>query len=216
MKKLQYTIILALTIMSYKVQAQETETETSNYIEFNDSKNIVHGVYLGLNFNYGEIDGKSAYMAGAKIAYVANKKLEVGFTGVGFYSDQKTNGIVDGTEIYGAYGGLHLEPILFGNSDVSLSFPMLIGGGAASYSNDALDSIGDIGYTDSEDWSAFFVFEPGASIQYNVSSYLQLELGVKYRFTSNINMYPGSVENLNGFSGGIGVKIGVFNLGRKR
>ena len=218
MKKSQYTIILALTLIGYNIQAQETEpnTDTSNYIEFNDSKNIVHGVYFGLNFNYGEIDGKSAYMAGAKIAYVANKKLEVGFTGVGFYSDQKANAIVEGPEIYGAYGGLHLEPIFFGDSEVSLSFPMLIGGGAASYAYDAFDSIGGIEYTDPDDWSPFFVFEPGASVLYNVSSYLQLELGVKYRLTSTLDMYPGSVQNLNGFSGGIGIKIGVFNLGKKR
>lgn len=212
MKKIQFSIILALSIMSIQLRAQEYE----DYIEFNDSKNIVHGVYLGLNFNYGEMDGKSTYLAGAKVAYVANQKFEVGFTGVGFYSDQNSNGPIDNNDIYGAYGGLHLEPILFGNSAVSLSFPILVGGGAASHSDDDFDSTFDFEHTYYEDWEPFFVFEPGVSILYNISSYLQFEMGIKYRLTSDINLYPGGIENLNGFSGGVGLKVGVFNLGKKR
>lgn len=212
MKKTQYTIILLLSIIGIQLHAQESE----DYIEFDDSKNIVHGVYLGLSFYYGEIDSKSSYMAGAKIAYVANQKFEVGFTGVGFYSDQNSNGPFGNNDIYGAYGGLHLEPILFGDSAVSLSFPILIGGGAATYSTDDFDSTFDFDHTYIEEWDPFFVFEPGVSVLYNISSYLQFEMGVKYRFTSDINLYPGGVENLNGFSGGIGLKIGVFNLGKKR
>lgn len=208
MKKSQYALLLILLSMSTYIQAQETESE--DYIEFNDSKNVVHGVYLGLNFNYGEIDNKSTYMAGAKIAYVANKKLEVGFTGVGFYLEDESNQSFDGIDVYGAYGGLHLEPIIFGGSAVSLSFPMLIGGGAASY------SLTDFEFTYAEKWEPFFVFEPGLSILYNVSSYLQLEMGVKYRLTSDFELYPDSIENLQGFSGGIGLKMGVFNLGKKR
>ncbi len=203
---------MALSIISIQLQAQESE----DYIEFNDSKNIVHGVYLGLSFYYGEIDGKSTYLAGAKIAYVANKKFEVGFTGVGFYSDQNSNGPFDNYDIYGVYGGLHLEPILFGDSAVSLSFPILIGGGAANYTTDDFDSIFDFEHTYIDDWDPFFVFEPGVSVLYNISSYLQFEMGIKYRFTSNISLYPGGVENLNGLSGGIGLKVGVFNLGKKR
>ena len=208
MKKSQCALLLILLSMCTYIQAQETESE--DYIEFNDSKNVVHGVYLGLTFNYGEIDHKSTYMAGAKIAYVANKKLEVGFTGVGFYLEDTLTQSPNGIDVFGAYGGLHLEPILFGNSAVSVSFPMLIGAGAASY------SLSDFEYYYSEKWDHFFVFEPGLSILYNVSSYLQFEMGVKYRLTSDFELYPNSIENLQGFSGGIGLKIGVFNLGKKR
>jgi hypothetical protein len=212
MKKIQNIILLSLALMSNQLQAQESE----DYIEFNDRQNIVHGVYLGLTFYYGEIDSKSTYMAGAKIAYVANQKFEVGFTGVGFYSDQNSNGPFDNNDIFGGYGGLHLEPILFGDSTVSLSFPILVGGGAVSYSENDFNSTFDYDYTYSEEWDPFFVFEPGVSLMYNISSYLQVEMGVKYRLTSDINLYPGGVNNLNGFSGGIGLKIGVFNLGKKR
>ena len=215
MKKLIYSLIFCITFIP--IQAQETSTyeDNSNYIEFNDSQNIVHGVYFGLSFYYGEIDGKSSYMGGAKIAYVANQKFEVGFAGVGFYSYQDTNGPLKNNDVFGGYGGLHLEPIFFGNSEFSLSIPMLIGGGAVGHSLEDWDDVIDGEEIYVEDWDPFFVFEPGVSIQYNISPYLQFEIGVKYRLTSEVDLYPGSIENVNGFSGGIGLKIGVFNLGVK-
>lgn len=212
MKKIKYTILICLSIFIYQANAQEN----NNYIEFNDSKNVVHGVYLGLSGYYGEIDGKSSYMAGVKIAYVANQKFEIGVAGVGFYSDQNENGPLDDNDVYGGYGGIHLEPIFFGNSTFSVSIPLLIGGGAVGYTHDDWDDFNDWDHYEDEDWDPFFVFEPGVALQYNISPYLQFELGVKYRFTSNVSLYPGSIEDVEGFSGGIGIKIGVFNLGKKK
>jgi hypothetical protein len=92
---------------------------------------------------------------------------------------------------------------------------MLVGGGAVAHSFDDWDNVleGEEIYID--DWDPFFVFEPGISAQYNISDYLQFEIGIRYRFTSQVNLYPGSIENVNGFSGGIGLKMGVFNLGKK-
>lgn len=205
MNKKQYILILFAAIFCAQMQAQDTD----DYIEFNDRKNVVHGVYLGLNFLYGEVDGEGTYLAGAKIAYVANQKFEVGLAGVGFYSDQSNNVPLPNMDIYGGYGGVHVEPIFFGDATFSLALPMLVGGGAVTYTLDDFESY----YP--ENWESFFVFEPGLSVLYNVSSYIQFELGIKYRWTSDFDLYAGGIENLNGFSGGIGLKIGVFNLGKK-
>lgn len=210
MKNLKYVLISIVMLIAYNSYAQES---TDDFFEFNDSKNVVHGVYLGLNFSYGTIDGKSTYLGSAKIAYVANNQFEIGLVGVGFYSDQNENGPLDDNDLTGGYGGLHLEPIFFGKSMFSLSVPILIGGGAVGRVSQDYDY--DWESNDFDDWQPIFVFEPGLSVQYNISRYLQVELGAKYRFSSTIDLYPGSVKNINGFSGGIGVKVGVFNLGRK-
>ena len=46
---------------------------------------------------------------------------------------------------------------------------------------------------------------------------IQLEAGVKYRMSSNLTLRPEyNINNINGFSVGIGVKIGVFNMGKNR
>lgn len=208
MKKFKYTTILLFTIIFYNVNAQDTD----DYIEFDDSQNTVHGVYLGLSAYYGEIEGESTYMFGGKVAYVANQQFEIGFAGVGFYTDQDSQGIISDDGIYGGYGGFHLEPIFFGTRTVSLAIPILIGGGVVGYVDHYFEDF-DI---EDETWDAYFVFEPGVSVQYNISRFIQLEAGVKYRFSSDINLYRGSINNINGFSGGIGMKFGVFNMRRDK
>lgn len=212
MKHLKYILIGCVTFLVSHLNAQESD----NYIQFDDRQNVVNGVYLGLNFAYGEMDGKSTYFGGAKIAYVANKQFEVGFSGTGFYSEQNTKGVLKNNDVFGGYGGLHLEPILFGPSKFSLSFPMLVGGGAIAYANKSLDEIIDGGHGEIEEWEPFFVFEPGVSAQYNISRYLQFEIGVKYRLSSEFDLFPEGIQNINGFSGGIGLKVGVFNMGRNK
>jgi len=212
MKYLKYILIGCITFLVSQLNAQETD----NYIQFDDSKNVVNGVYFGLNFGYGEMGGKSTYFGGAKIAYVANKQFEVGFSGVGFYSEQNTKGSLVDNDVFGGYGGVHLEPIFFGASKFSLSFPLLVGGGAIAYANKDLDDIIDEGHGEIEEWEPFFVFEPGVSAQYNISRYLQFEMGVKYRLSSEFDLLPKGIHNINGFTGHFGIKVGVFNMGRNK
>jgi hypothetical protein len=67
-----------------------------------------------------------------------------------------------------------------------------------------------------DQWDAIFVVEPGVNVLYNISRYVQLEMGVKYRFSSKAELSPDTITRINGFSAGFGVKMGVFNLGRNR
>ncbi len=202
-----------LPILLFGCMAMGQAQEEVDYIEFNDRKNVVHGVYLGLTTYYGEIKGKSTYLGGLKVAYVANRQFEVGFAGVFLYSEQDNPRTIN-EDLIGAYGGIHLEPILFSKSVVNLSFPLLIGAGGVGYlGNDFDDRIGDI---DEDDIDAIFVAEPGVSLLFNISRYLQLEAGVKYRFSSKLELDASPLRNINGFSGGIGLKVGVFNMGRNR
>ncbi|WP_425236954.1 hypothetical protein [Ulvibacterium sp.] len=206
-------IILLFTGLTY---AQEGVQEDEDYLEFNDRKNVVHGVYLGLNAQFGEIDGEPTYQGGLKVAYVANQQFEVGFSGTFFYSVQDVfnSDLARDQDLIGAYGGLHLEPIFFSKSVVNLSFPLLIGAGAVGYVDDNFDDE-DYELTE-DDVDAIFVLEPGVSMLFNVSRYLQLEAGVKYRFSNKIDLDFSPVSRINGFSAGIGVKVGVFNMGRNR
>lgn len=194
------------------------QDDDGEYITFNDRKNVVHGVYLGLSTYFGEIKGENTYIGGLKVAYVANRQFEVGFMANVLYSEQNIFNprTVNNDDIVAIYGGLHLEPILFGKSRVSLSFPILIGGGGMGYvDHDAVRRDENVDLDD-DDIDAIFVLEPGMNVLFNVSRYVQLEAGVRYRMTSRIDLAQSPIERLNGFSGGIGVKLGVFNMGRNR
>ncbi|MEO9891120.1 hypothetical protein [Aurantibacter sp.] len=214
-KTIALMIFLFVCIFSY---GQENENNDDDYVEFNDRNNVVHGVYLGLNMRLGEIMNKDAYMAGLKIAYVANQQFEVGFEANFLYSEQDiyNTTLARHEDLIGAYGGLHLEPILFSKSRVNLSFPLLIGAGGVGYIDNDYNDNDFNEELDEDDFDGFVVAEPGVNVLFNVSRYLQLEAGIKYRFTSKIDLVPNSVNRLNGFSAGIGIKVGVFNMGRNR
>jgi len=196
------------------------QEENQDYLEFNDRKNVVHGVYLGLTTHYGEIEGKDSYFGSFKVAYVANQQFEVGFVGTFFYSDQNLErGNMYYTEdLIGGYGGLHLEPIFFSKSRVNLSFPVLIGAGGMGYVDDDFDEDTFDEQQFEDEAQAFFIVEPGINALFNVSRFLQLEGGIKYRITGGIDDEPnvGSVKDIDGFSIGIGIKVGIFNMGRNR
>ncbi len=219
MKQLKSIILLVLLVNWFSGFAQDlSQDDSGDYLEFNDRSNVVHGVYLGLTTHFGEIKNEDTYFAGLKIAYVANQQFEVGFAGTVFYSEQEfiTVGNIE-NDLIGGYGGLHLEPILFSKSKVNMSFPMLIGVGAVGYTTDDFHDFDDDFINDEyDDVDVIFVFEPGINALFNVSRYLQIEAGVKYRMSSKIKLATSPIDRLNGFSGGIGVKVGVFNMGRNR
>ena len=212
-KQILFFYILFILGMSATLAQEEQD-----YIEFNDRKNIVHGVYFGVAGYYGHINNEDTYQTVMKLAYVADRKLEIGFTAVAFFSDQNVPSLSpDGKDgLLGGYGGLHLEPIFFGKQKLNLSFPVLIGTGVVSYVENYEEYDDEAEGADLEDWDVAFVVEPGVSVLCNISRYVQLEAGIKYRWSSKIVMTPKTVDNLNGFSVGIGAKFGVFNLGRNR
>lgn len=211
--------LIFVIVISNCLQAQKQESD--DYIQFDDRKNIVHGVYLGFNLHYGRLNTpgtKGAVFGNFKLAYVANQKMEIGIGVTGFFNERNNNrpDLFNGDKIalIGGYAGIHLEPILFGKRFISVSFPLLVGGGALGYfGNSFTDEYDDIR---EEDLEEFFVVEPGINILYNFSRYTQFETGIRYRFTSKYDVLPYDEGNLNGFSIGAGLKIGIFNMGRKK
>lgn len=227
MKKIISALFILIAFNT--VFGQKDKGEAKDYIEFDDRKNVVHGVYMGLTYHYGRINNEDAHFNTLKIAYVANRKFEAGIVFGAFYSKQAADsGVYTDNEaaIAGAYGGLHLEPILFSNRFINVSFPILIGEGVVTLLNekieeeyiidDGFDGDFNENYFDKSDYTAFFMFEPGINILYNISRYVQIETGIRYRFTGKYDLPPFEKDNLNGFSVGAGIKLGVFNLGRKK
>jgi len=208
-------LFLFVFLLAIVAKAQDDD---ENYITFNDRRNVVHGVYLGINLGAGEIEGEPTYQGSLKLAYVANRQFEVGFQGTFLYSEQDIFNPRSGTDddLFAAYAGLHLEPIFFSKSRINLSFPVLIGAGAAGFiERDAVRNDLDIDLEE-DDVDAVFVLEPGVNALFNISRFVQIEAGVRYRFSSRIELTDSPVDRINGFSGGIGVKLGVFNMGRNR
>ncbi len=219
MKYSHFFILPLLFCFLNNVSAQES----SDYLEFNDRKNVVHGVYLGFGAHYGSIakkfaDNTQTQSYSFKVAYVANRKLEVGFVTVGFFSfpkEIKTRAEYgdNSVSVTGLYGGLHLEPIFFSKSKINVSLPILIGGGGMSLRQ----GIRGADNREKHEWKMLPVVEPGLNVLYNVNKYVQFEAGIKYRFSGKVNFKPAyNLTRINGFSAGAGIKVGVFNMGKNR
>ncbi|WP_109298946.1 hypothetical protein [Aquimarina sp. AU474] len=206
MKKLTLSILTTILLTSQANIAQQTDDK--DYIEFNDRKNILHGVYLGLDIGYGQIDdGNNIVTVGSKLAYVANRRMELGVAIKAFYSPLKETDrdLNQDFEIFGFYGGLHVENVLFNDKKIKLSIPLLMGLGY-------IEGSGDV--TKGSDM--MLVFEPGVNALLNLNKFVQLEGGIKYRYSTAIDSVPSDIANINGFSIGLGAKLGVFNLGKNR
>lgn len=207
--------ILFLLFLGFQSFAQDDEGE---YITFNDRRNVVHGVYVGIGLGYGEIKGEDTYVGSFKVAYVANQKFEVGFLAKGLYSRQDVFNPRSGQndDLFAGYAGFHFEPILFGKSTVSMSFPLFIGGGAVGYIDREIVENEEDFEVERDDIDPVFVLEPGVSALFNISRYVQIEAGVKYRFSSKIELTDSPIDRINGFTTEIGIKLGIFNMGRNR
>lgn len=213
-RRLGIIVLFFQTLLSI---GQETEAD---FIEFDDRNNVVHGVYIGLFEHITKISDKPTGLVNLKVAYVANKKLEVGISANIFLSKQANNTTFfegEYVSLLGGYMGLHLEPILYGRQKFSISFPLMLGGGAITilkYNEDGTLTERNFN-KEKQIIDEFLIAEPGVNVLYNISRFLQIEAGIRYRISTNYELEVFK-DNINGFSAGMGLKMGIFNLGRKK
>lgn len=232
MKRITFLILVFALGFGHAAQSQDTlkmfghhkEKRTERQRDYNNSRtdNGIQtltgpgrnlGFYFGFNSHYSQIDGKDAFSAGASLAMIANHGLAIGFTGKGFFTGP-FNGSAGSNTSYGVgggYGGLLIEPIIMPKFPVHVSFPIILGAGGIARSRFTdLDYPYD--YTDVfiEDAEAFLIAEPGIEIEFNVARWMRLGVGGTYRFTTSVEPSGFTSNPLNGFTGGLSLKFGMF------
>lgn len=221
MKSFIYTIILAcLTAGMY---AQESDSEVRTI--FGGKKNRHNGGYGAIMVNYSQIIDRDAILIGGRGAWVVDHGFGLGLGGYGFMTDPQMDPIKgEEYQVSGGYGGLLLEPIVGAKSPIHLSFPILIGAGGVAYNKHWQEYEEDQSDKETyEDSDAFFVFEPGVELEFNMVKFFRLGLTVTYRYTSEIQLsykegtpdapnpnVIGSTDMLRGFNYGIVLKFGKF------
>ena len=177
---------------------------------------FAHGGYFAHTAHYSKIAGEDAFTIGARFGYMMDHAFTIGFAGCGFINDIRLDNVVPGKTTYlqGGYGGLFLEPTLFGWFPVHVTFPVMIGGGAIVYNTQGFYS--DFADEDNyDDWDiidsdAFFVIEPGVNLEFNVTSFFRIGVETTYRYVNGLQMMNSSSHMLNSWSGGMSIKFGKF------
>lgn len=204
----------------------QQEPQNSNRGEYRSVQTLMPesggGGYGGFSVGYTRVNGLDALAMGVRGGWIMGHGFCLGLAGEGFTSDFTQEG-EDYYAVSGGYGGLLIEPIIFGWFPVHISLPLVIGGGGvASYTTNADPWDYDNIYVSYGEYDAFFVGEVGIELEFNLVRFFRYTLYTNYRWTSALNMkpmsglapedgfYPMSSNALNGWNFGMRFKFGSF------
>ena len=178
-------------------------------------KKIRHGGYLGFSMYGTSFDGDEGLLVGGRLAWIMNHHLAIGVSGFGLTSDITFDGLNLDRELYEfsfGYGGLLIEPIFFSKQPLHFTTPILIGAGGASFYNNIryYDNVNDEWRNFNEEGDAFFVIEPGNEAELNIFKFMRLGAGASYRYLAGVDLAGLDSDQLNGFSVGLTLKMGIF------
>lgn len=171
------------------------------------------GGYGAFTIGYTKINGQDALLMGGRGEWIIGHGFGLGLGGYGFINDPIYDPIEDmNFSLAGGYGGLVMEPILFGWFPVHLSFPIMIGAGGVANTSYSANVYDPYEYWDGyvEEASAFFAAEFGAELEFNLVRFFRLALFGSYRYTSDIRMAGIPDNALRGWSAGMTFKFGSF------
>jgi len=198
-------IFLGLVVLLASAQDNKDNDQISTIF----SKSRSNGGYGALSFGYSLIDGKDAFVMGARGSWIIDHSFAIGLGGVGFINDVNYHRWLNNqlnNNLAGGYGGIYLEPILAPRMPVHISIPMLFGIGGISR---VRDNWNNWVYDDSQN-DVFLVFEPTIELEFNMTRHMRLAGSVGYRFTSKVEMADTNSDIMEGTNIGLVMKFGKF------
>jgi hypothetical protein len=218
MKHIKLTF--AILFLSLLVNAQENSTATNDQIGtlFGKNKDAKLGWFVGFDNGYTQFGSRDVYLSGLNAGLIINHNFSIGFSGSGWtnrnsmYYSHVTD--TSGAYLEGGFGRFVLEYTLLPKSAVHLTFPLMIGGGGASYINDVdyweWDEDGWDNYHKNLDTDIFFSIEPGIRAEINIFKFMRFNAGFSYRWVTGLEMVNTPSDLMNNFSATAGLKFGKF------
>jgi len=218
MKKIAAIItVMALAVPTLLGQQEESPTgkqqRNPGEVQTVFNPRAGSGGYGAFSIGYTQINGRDALLMGGRGEWVIGHGFGLGLGGWGFVNDPVYVASEDlNYSLGGGYGGLMMEPILFGWFPVHVSFPILIGGGGVSSFSYVSDPYDPYEYypANFEESAAFFVTEVGMEIEFNLVRFFRLSIFGTYRYVPDLNMANASPDALRGWNVGMTFKFGSF------
>ncbi|MFA6570316.1 MAG: hypothetical protein WCT77_03690 [Bacteroidota bacterium] len=231
MKKL--LVLFMFVFLSFPIFAQDDNNkqngkENSQKIETLFGNDEFHsGGYGGPEIKFSPFKNagkqKLGILVGGRGGWIVNSVFSIGGGGYGLVTSpevyRKTSPLLGGRDsvyyLRMGYGGMFFEYINSSSSLFHFTVNCLIGAGGASTTLSMKDMMNQNGNYDNdhnwvEDASAFFIVEPGAMVEMNVTSFFRLGMGASYRFVSGLDMKNVTDSDLSNYSLNLIFKFGKF------
>lgn len=215
MKTTFITIILFASIQVLAQQYTDNPQQKDEVKSLLNRDNEITG-FGNVDFRLSSIKDKQTLIMGANGGVVINRKVMLGLAGYGITSKVDFDGIVPGTttndqlNLYGGYGGIVLGMMVASKQVVHLNFPIILAAGNLEISDDDFFNTGGSDRSYVLESSKFFVIEPGAQLELNISKTFRIGLGGAYRLVRALELENVSDSELSGFSGVLSFKFGGF------
>ncbi len=144
-----------------------------------------------------------AVFVGGRGGWLINHVLSIGGGGWGLVNEvhtSVTDTAASGTRLNVGYGGVILEYTIRPFELVHYSVSLLTGWGSAGYG-----TLSDPGASD-----PFFVLEPAAGAELNVTDFFRVVLGVSWRYTQGLDLEGFTDDDMRQAAGMITFKFGAF------
>jgi hypothetical protein len=212
---MKYVICLTATLLMSNMYAQQyLDSNNPREIKSLLNKNNQLNGFGGVDLRVTEIMGKRTVLTGGYGGVLVNHNYQLGIAAYGIVTPPMFDGRqLDGTpkelELYGGYAGMVIGGILFSRQIIHINFPILLGAGHLQVSDPNFFA----GNPDSDftiEQSAFYVVEPTAQIEFNLTKSFRLAAGASYRWVEGLDLSNVTSDELIGWSGVVSLRFGRF------
>jgi hypothetical protein len=140
-----------------------------------NSENPENGSYFSPRMKVSNMDDSIAFWPGASLGWIVGSVVTIGFEGYVLATDLAPEK-AEGSSFNMAVAGMVFEAIPSPENRTHLAFNLLIGAGGSQVGGGFdVDSLAE---------NAFFVLEPGAGVEFNLTRNIRICPGVRYLWIS--------------------------------
>ncbi|MCG8322945.1 MAG: hypothetical protein MI921_25820 [Cytophagales bacterium] len=171
------------------------------------------GAFGAVMFKASEFKDKTFAMMGLRGGWIINRSVAIGIEVQGIIPSAKFENIDPDPDekaiLLGGYGGLFIEPVLFSNNVIHITFPIASGAGWLGYhedwENERIRRNNEL-----IDDDVFWYVEPGVGMEINVTRHFRMNFGVTKRFTQDLELVDTKNKDFNNLNYFLTLKIGKF------
>lgn len=171
---------------------------------------VAAGIYGAPHISFSNLNGDFALFVGGEGALVANHQWVIGGGGSWLVTDHKVSAPPPDSvrRIRLGYGGLKLGYIATPSYLIHLTFGALIGAGGVRFADPDRDNNGH-GMNRGD---AFFIFEPEAGAELNITENVRLNIAATYRWiTATDTRFGVSAADLSGPALALALRFGLLS-----